>query len=285
LLELDHVVMVAAFDNKRASVETTIKPVDKVHRQTHLGDPIVIFISVVIVAVLVFLVFWWPAESTTNVASNTQEALVVETVDQVKAPALVDPIADESNENEQNTESTALDSTPINTASAVVEVETPKVEVAAQEVSQPIAPKPVAPEVEVVKAAKPVVQAKEASNDVVTGLSAETVAILKEAGVSPDEVVRATKVVPVVETPAVVAKLDDIEIAFGEDCWAEIRDASGTILFSGVQSAGSTLFLTGDAPYRVVLGYAKGVSSLKYKGELFDFSPFTRKDLARFELK
>jgi len=60
LLELDHVVMIAAFDKERAGAETTIKPVDKVHKQTHLGDPIVIFISVVIVAVLVFLVFWWP---------------------------------------------------------------------------------------------------------------------------------------------------------------------------------------------------------------------------------
>lgn len=284
LLELDHVVMIAAFDNKRASVETTIKPVDKVHRQTHLGDPIVIFISVVIVAVLIFLVFWWPTDSTTNVASDgQQEALIVETIEKVEAPTLVAPTANVSNENEQNTESTVVDSTPINTASAAVEEETPIAEVAKQEVAKPVAPKPVAPKVEVAKPA--VVKAPEISNDVVTGLSAETVAILKEAGVSPDEVVRATQVVPTVETPTVVTQLDDIEIAFGEDCWAEIRDASGTILFSGVQSAGSTLLLTGDAPYRVVLGYAKGVSSLKYKGELFDFSPFTRKDLARFELK
>ena len=40
---------------------------------------------------------------------------------------------------------------------------------------------------------------------------------------------------------------DDIEIAFVEDCWTEIRDATGKILFSGVKSKGSQLSLTGQS--------------------------------------
>ena len=265
LLDLDYVAMVAAFDSKRADAETTIKPVDKVHKQTHLGDPIVIFISVVIIAVLVFLVFWWP--TTPSVATSEDVTNdVVETV--VAAETAVEPVvANTTLEAEKTVPLEPVDSevsdTQEATSSAVAIVPSTKVTEADN---------------------KPAEQSK-----VVTGLSAETVAILKEAGVSPDEVVRATKVVPAsdspVEVPQTVSYLDEVEIDFIEDCWAEIRDASGTILFSGVKSAGSTLALTGDAPYRVVLGYARGVSSLKYKGEQFDFSPFTRKDLARFELK
>lgn len=286
LLGIEHSKVLDAFDSGQKEAESTIKPVDKVHRQTHLGDPIVIFISVVIVAVLVFLVFWWPTDSATNTVFNDRESQAVE---EVKAPVLDTLISDESNENELDSESIGLDSTPTDAESVTVEKEVPKQETIKAEISKVEAPKQETPKINIVKNTKPVAKAASVNSDVVTGLSAETVAILKEAGVSPDEVVRATKVVPATETPSAasqtVAYLDDIEMAFSEDCWAEIRDASGTILFSGVQSAGSTLALTGNAPYRVVLGYAKGVSSLKYKGELFDFSPFTRKDLARFELK
>ncbi|ETX11394.1 hypothetical protein MUS1_10475 [Marinomonas ushuaiensis DSM 15871] len=261
LLELDYVVMVAAFDKERAGAETTIKPVDKVHKQTHLGDPIVIFISVVIVAVLVFLVFWWP--STSSVTSL--DDIVNETVETIADPE-TSSTANETLELEEPTNNKEVD------------------------VQSSVDQRIIAPAANAIPS-KAIADADEKpvnENDVVTGLSAETVAILKEAGVSPDEVVRATKVVPATETSVVqqtVAYQDDVEIAFSGDCWAEIRDASGTILFSGVKSAGSSLALTGDAPYRVVLGYAKGVSSLIYKGEQFDFSPFTRKDLARFELK
>ena len=243
LLGLETSEMLNAFDAERADAESTIRPVDKVNKQSHLGDPIVMFISVVIVAVLVFLVFWWPAQSTgdvspveKNVQSSEQEALEDE---------FIEP---ETVVNNSLDESQSLPETTPETAS---------VEEAADD------------------------------GDVVTGLSAETMAILEEAGVNPEAVVRATAEAPAELTPEPVLPTysDDVVITFDADCWTEVRDATGKILFSGVKSAGSELALTGNAPYRVVLGYANGVSSLKYKGNDFDFSSFTRKDLARFELK
>ena len=258
LLGIDHAEMLHAFDGEREGAESTIKPIDKVNKQTHLGDPFVIFISVVIVAVLVFLVFWWPSQSSQIVATDDTNDEVSETV---VAPEVdkMDSVLNESGE------PVAISDVSSSNSSTETTLET-------NDFVEGNASK----------------DGKTSSNDdVVTGLSAETMAILEEAGVSPEDVVRATAIVPVkpVEIPKTPAYSNDVEMVFDEDCWTEVRDATGKILFSGVKSAGSTLALTGKAPYRVVLGYAKGVSSLKYKGDVFDFSSFTRKDLARFELK
>lgn len=258
---LEQAPILAAFDSQRDNKEPTIKPVDKVNKQTNLGDPIIIFVSVVIAAVLIFLVFWWPSDTSPSFANNEPtQSQNVETAQAEETTSPIDSVSNALEEDSREAEEennvaqpSAADSTPTSVASIEEEVVT------------------------------------EPENNVVTGLSPETVAILKEAGVSPDEVVKATQVVPATE--AVEEELPtptythDIDIAFAEDCWTEIRDASGRILFSGVKTAGQTLKLSGSAPYRVVLGYARGVSSLKYKGEEFAFSSFIRQDLARFELK
>ncbi|MFQ3186857.1 MAG: cytoskeleton protein RodZ [Marinomonas primoryensis] len=257
LLGIDHSEMLQAFDAEREGAESTIKPVDKVNKQTHLGDPFVIFISVVIVAVLVFLVFWWPSQLSQTVAADDVNDEVSETV-VVPEIETIEPVLNESSEPIpiSNVSSSNASTGTTLERNDFVEGNTVKDE-------------------------------KTSSNDVVTGLSAETMAILEEAGVSPAEVVRAAAVVPIELIVPLKAPpySNDVEMIFDEDCWTEVRDATGKILFSGVKSAGSKLALTGNAPYRVVLGYAKGVSSLKYKGEVFDFSSFTRKNLARFELK
>lgn len=273
LLNIDHVGIIEEFDSQRANAESTIKPVDKIHKQTHLGDPIVIFISVVIVAIFAFLVFWWPA-NTKNISADDLNNDVSENADAAQTPKVVVPIEQASPEKESPL---VEDASPESEEQFSTETES-----SAQELA------PTVERNDVVDSEK----SKITDSDIVTGLSAETAAILKEAGVSPDDVIKATKDVALQDTldkEAVASVeadyLDDIVIDFASDCWTEIRDANGTILFSGVKSANSTLALTGNGPYRVVLGFANGVSSLKYKGETFDFSSFTNKNLARFELK
>ena len=94
-----------------------------------------------------------------------------------------------------------------------------------------------------------------------------------------------TNVAPSPEAPQEPAYSNDIVVNFGQDCWTQVRDRTGRILFSGVKSSGSTLTLNGTAPYNVTLGYAPGVTEFIYKGKPFDFSSHIRKDLARFELE
>jgi cytoskeleton protein RodZ len=259
LLGIEPSEMLRAFDSELEDAEPTIKPVDKVNKQTNFGDPIVIFISVVIVAVLVFLVFWWPSQPSKTVSPNEIKNEVSETAISSDLEATEVPSTESRDRDDISNVSSSNASADMDTVSGN----------------------------DAEGSANRVQAEKPAGNDVVTGLSAETMAILEEAGVRPEDVVRATAEVPaeLAAAPKTPSYTDEVEITFDADCWTEVRDASGKILFSGVKSAGDQLSLTGKAPYRVVLGYAKGVSSLKYKGEVFNFSSFTHKDLARFELK
>lgn len=270
LLGIEHTEMLHAFDSSRDVTESTIKPVDKVNKQTHLGDPIVVFISLVIVAVLVFLVFWWPSQSAT-VALEEQQIEASESASMVEpnmeaVQTLVEPTV--SPEESSDVPASTSENAPEASAND-------------NDVSANTSDLGVNSVVEEQPAESPPVR----TSSVVTGLSAETMAILEEAGVRPEDVIRATAEVPSTPAPTVPSYTDEVEVAFSADCWTEVRDATGKILFSGVKTAGSNLSLTGKAPYRVVFGYARGVSSLKFKGEVFDFSSSIRNDLARFELK
>ncbi|MEO9273511.1 RodZ domain-containing protein [Marinomonas sp. 5E14-1] len=308
---LNQMEILDVFDSNRDNKESTIKPVDKVNTQTHLGDPIVTFISVVIVAVLVFLVFWWPSESAQSVIADenpinetaeiaqAEEPLLnsdtfqssVQNEGDVTEPVLTPDASQSSVQNEGDVTESVL--TPDTSQSSVQNEGDVTESVLTPDTSQSSVQNEggVAEADDTANSAPStlVEVASESESNVVTGLFPETVAILKDAGVSPDKVVKATQVVPapepVGEKPSTPTYTHDVDIAFAKDCWTEIRDASGRILFSGVKTAGQTLKLSGNAPYRVVLGYARGVSSLKYKGEEFAFSSFIRQDLARFELK
>ena len=47
---------------------------------------------------------------------------------------------------------------------------------------------------------------------------------------------------------------------FAADSWVEVRDASGTILHSGTNRAGSTRSVQGTAPFTLVVGNAANVT-------------------------
>lgn len=53
---------------------------------------------------------------------------------------------------------------------------------------------------------------------------------------------------------------------FSEECWIEVRDASGQILRAEVAHAGDSMSLEGEAPFAVMLGNARAAQAY-YKGE------------------
>ncbi|MBE0510505.1 MAG: DUF4115 domain-containing protein [Chromatiales bacterium] len=75
----------------------------------------------------------------------------------------------------------------------------------------------------------------------------------------------------------------EIELRYQADSWTEISDSDGTQLAYGLIQAGQTLSLQGKAPFSIFLGYAPGVD-VYFNDELFDHSPFQRRDVARFRL-
>lgn len=74
-----------------------------------------------------------------------------------------------------------------------------------------------------------------------------------------------------------------LELRFDADSWTEVYDSAGRQLTYGLVQAGKVLELKGQAPFRVFLGYANGVK-VYYNGELFDHTPFQRRDVARFRI-
>lgn len=267
LIELDEGRILGAFDGAKDDDEPGVQPINKNGNQAQMADPIVILVSVVIGAMLIFLAFWWPTMMQESPIISTEQSVEQTAEEAPSEPVLVEETND-AEEPAVKAEDESVDVAPvINT-----EKEEPEVQVA-----------------EVVQQSERADTASNEDADVVTGLSAETIAILKDAGVNPDNISLPANEPSLAEKAAIEASLpplydDEVVINFSSDCWTEVRDGNGRILYSGVKKADSSLTLTAQGPYKVVLGFAGGVSSLIYKGEEFDFSSYTRKNLARFEL-
>lgn len=84
-------------------------------------------------------------------------------------------------------------------------------------------------------------------------------------------------------TVAISSGDDRLRFSFVSDCWVEVRDAGGALLYGNLGKAGALLELTGAGPFRILLGYAPG-ASLAFNGESVPLSPHTRNDVARLVL-
>ena len=73
-------------------------------------------------------------------------------------------------------------------------------------------------------------------------------------------------------------------LAFRDFSWTEIKDRSGRVLLSRMNSGGTTQAIAGAPPLDVVIGNAADVT-LTWKGKRFDLAPHTRQNVARFTLE
>jgi cytoskeleton protein RodZ len=60
---------------------------------------------------------------------------------------------------------------------------------------------------------------------------------------------------------------DRLAMTFSGDCWLEVRDASGQVVFEGRRSAGVALNVSGEAPFELRIGDASAVESLSINDE------------------
>lgn len=74
-----------------------------------------------------------------------------------------------------------------------------------------------------------------------------------------------------------------LELEFGADCWAEIEDAAGRRVLYDLVREGRSVRLQGEAPFKIFLGYAPGVT-IYYQGEFFSHERFQRGNVARFRI-
>lgn len=87
----------------------------------------------------------------------------------------------------------------------------------------------------------------------------------------------------IVEPPAVAAGEGMLNVSFVADCWTQVTDASGKVLFSALKRKGETLQLTGKAPLELRLGFARG-AQVSYNGQAVDVMPHITGETARIKL-
>jgi cytoskeleton protein RodZ len=79
------------------------------------------------------------------------------------------------------------------------------------------------------------------------------------------------------------AALTALNMSFENECWVEIRDATGKRLVADIKQPGQSLSVTGPSPYSIVLGTNAGVS-VSYGQESIDLSSFTRGKVVRMQI-
>jgi cytoskeleton protein RodZ len=91
---------------------------------------------------------------------------------------------------------------------------------------------------------------------------------------------------PSAPAPAVTAPVagqGQVKVQFTADCWTQVTDGSGKVLFSGLKRKGDSLAVNGKPPFTVRLGFARG-AQVSYNGQPVDVAPFTSGETARLKL-
>ncbi|UFP99196.1 RodZ domain-containing protein [Pseudomonas fitomaticsae] len=94
---------------------------------------------------------------------------------------------------------------------------------------------------------------------------------------------------PVVAAPAPTAPVapvagqGQVQVQFIADCWTQVTDGSGKVLYSGLKRKGDSLSVVGKPPFAVRLGVARG-AQVSYNGQPVDVAPFTSGETARLKL-
>ena len=88
----------------------------------------------------------------------------------------------------------------------------------------------------------------------------------------------------VAQAPAALPAGDGkVAIQFTADCWTQVTDGNGKVLFSAIKRKGDSLELSGKPPFSVRLGFARG-AQVSYNGQAVDVAPFTSGETARLKL-
>lgn len=75
-----------------------------------------------------------------------------------------------------------------------------------------------------------------------------------------------------------------LRFSFTQDCWVEVRDRKGNILYSQNAGAGQEQEIAGQAPFSIAIGNIRGVK-LMYRDRLVDLAPHARGEVARLTLE
>ncbi len=269
LLGLDQEQLVTAFDRYTGTDATgsEVRALGRLEEPVRVSQNLMRMLSVAVLAggaLLTYLV--WPEKAVEKAASEIGiEHVEVESADGTTQIHLLD-------EPEDQAVAEANKPAEVEPAPATAELSAPETPaVAASEMAAPLAP--AAP------ASAPAVT--------VAPTPATPAAAIPPAAASvvPD----AAPVTPMAAAPAatqpqaVPAGQALVQVQFSADCWTQLTDADGKVLFSALKRKGELLELAGKPPFELRLGYARG-AQVSLNGQPVDVAPFTSGETARMKL-
>ena len=268
LLGLDQNRLVAEFDQYTGTDAggSSVQALGRIEEPTHLAQSFLRAVSVVLLlALLAISFFWWQEQSARkdlDVAVNTAlEHVEVESADGTTQIHPLDEPEDQAVEDGQAPTSVPL---PADDAALAVQPDTaaatpsttPEASLAsADSMLLPVAPAVPVPPVPPV----PVTPAADAVAPVASAAPPAPVQAEAEAGQAL------------------------VSVTFTANCWTQVTDANGKVLFSALKRAGERLELAGKPPLELRLGFARG-AQVSYNGQAVDVAPYTSGETARMKL-
>ncbi len=254
LLEIDQEPLVVAFDQLTGSNATgsSVHSLGHIEEPAHLAQNLLRIVSFsVLIALALASYFWWQERSqripVIGSVSSAVEHIEVEGADGSTQLHLLDEPEDQAVSDGQQSSDLPLIATDSKTA------------VPEQE-----------PQSETVSA---------------TPLVGDPVPVLSTS--VADSAGSADSAQPVLATDAQPVKVAAGEglvgLKFTANCWTQLTDANGKVLFSALKGKGEFLELVGKAPLELRLGFARGVQ-VSYNGQVVDVTPYTSGETARMKL-
>ena len=263
LLGIDQAVLVQEFDQFTGtdSQGSNVHGLGRIEEPVRVSHTILRIVSLLLlIAVIGGGFLWWQdqtSQRSKDLTSNAMEHVEVESAD---GTTQIHPL--DEPEDQAVAESQAAPEVPLAT-----EQPAPETAGATAVVPAPAAPStPAAAHTPVAPAAQAHTPAAPAQAPATTAPAAPAA-----AAISPPT------------TPALIAGDGHVQITFIADCWTQLTDGNGKVLFSGLKRKGDTLDQGGKPPLTLRLGFARG-AQVAYNGQPVDVAPFTSGETARLKL-
>ena len=262
LLGIDQAILVQQFDQ----VTGTDSQGSNVHGLGRIEEPVRVSHTILRIVSLLLLIavigggfVWWQdqaSQRTKDLTSNAMEHVEVESAD---GTTQIHPLDEPEDQ-------------------AVVEGQTaPEAPVATEQPAPETAPAATA------AVPTPATPAAPAHTPAAPVAQAHTPAAPVQAPATATPAAPAAPAISPPTAPALIAGDGRVQITFVADCWTQVTDGNGKVLFSGLKRKGDTLDQGGKPPLTLRLGFARG-AQVAYNGQPVDVAPFTSGETARLKL-
>ena len=266
LLGMDQTVLVQQFDQSTGtdSQGSNVHALGRIEEPVRVSHTILRIVSLLLlIAVIGGGFVWWQdqtSQRTRDLTSLAPEHVEVEGADGTTQIHPIDEPEDQAVAENQadNSTSLALPQSETSAESTGAESAAPATEPAAPAVA-PSAPAPTP---------APVVAAPATPAPNVPATPAPTAPVAQA---------------PSAEATAPVAGEGQVQLQFTGDCWAQVTDGRGKVIFSGLKHKGDSVSVSGKPPLAVRLGVARA-AQVSYNGQPVDIAPFTSGETARLKL-